>query len=153
MYIYMYESWGTFKWVFCWFFLASKNYMATAVAGEVIAFSSFMLLSQNNLIFRQQFVFNVVFSVINWCIFQTTVCFLFCILSLTLFFRRQFIFYVIVSVILILMFGAALYLLSGNLSEDDDYKRHDFPPSKSILGKYKQAAIASDNEVCSQVGK
>ncbi|VDI34309.1 gamma-glutamyltranspeptidase / glutathione hydrolase / leukotriene-C4 hydrolase [Mytilus galloprovincialis] len=67
--------------------------------------------------------------------------------------RRQFIFYVIFSVILILMFGAALYLLSGNLSEDDDYKRHDFPPSKSILGKYKQAAIASDNEVCSQVGK
>ncbi|XP_063439814.1 glutathione hydrolase 1 proenzyme-like [Mytilus trossulus] len=67
--------------------------------------------------------------------------------------RRQFIFYVIFSVVLILMFGAALYLLSGNLSEDDDYKRHDFPPSKSKLGKYKQAAIASDNEVCSQVGK
>ncbi|CAC5387673.1 GGT1_5 [Mytilus coruscus] len=67
--------------------------------------------------------------------------------------RRQFVCYVVFSVILMLMFGAALYLLSGNLSEDDDYKRHDFPPSKSILGKYKQAAIASDNEVCSQVGK
>ncbi|XP_052060351.1 glutathione hydrolase 1 proenzyme-like [Mytilus californianus] len=67
--------------------------------------------------------------------------------------RRQFVCYVVFSVILMLMFGAALYLLSGNLSEDDDYKRHDFPPSKSKLGKYKQAAIASDNEVCSQVGK
>ncbi|CAC5390886.1 GGT1_5 [Mytilus coruscus] len=67
--------------------------------------------------------------------------------------RRQFVCYVVFSVILMLMFGAALYLLSGNLSEDDDYKKHDFPPSKSILGKYKQAAIASDNEVCSQVGK
>ena len=51
------------------------------------------------------------------------------------------------------MFGAAFYLLSGNLNSDDQHKTPDFPPSKSILGKYKHAAIASDNELCSKIGR
>lgn len=67
--------------------------------------------------------------------------------------KRKFVGFVIVSVVLILMFGVALFMLSGDLNDKHHRSNADFPPSKSILGKYRKAAIASDNKICSTIGR
>lgn len=67
--------------------------------------------------------------------------------------KQKFVCYVIVSVVLILMFGVALFMLSGDINDKHHHNNADFPPSKSILGKYRKAAIASDNKICSTIGR
>jgi hypothetical protein len=74
-------------------------------------------------------------------------------IQMLLFFRQKFVCYVIVSMVLILMFGVALFMLSGDLNDKHHHNNADFPPSKSVLGKYKKAAIASDNKICSTIGR
>ncbi|KAJ8313340.1 hypothetical protein KUTeg_009126 [Tegillarca granosa] len=56
---------------------------------------------------------------------------------------------VVAGILFVIGLAVALYFLSDNINTPQN---PEFPPSPSILGKYKNAAVASDLPTCSNIG-